>query len=254
MEKTPIYLLGCSFTNMAYNYGHDPSNDFFMKFISDFNIINLSYISRSNFQILEDIKTLPKNSIAIIQWSSLTRPNGIQDYDKDWNKHLNELAQSAEDPLKFLINNFINVVNQANQILNEKQIKSFQYLGWLQWADSEIDSETEQLLKELPIKWFVAPNIIDIYQYNCWEYNHKSLTNKLKTLLGGIPNKWEWKSTKWGGLSEWVRLNIKDPYKRYHAIKSIDGYNDTHPSKYALEEFYKNVILHELNKLINDIK
>lgn len=258
MEKT-VYLLGCSFTQALNRFVNVESGDkdkkitFFGDFYKKYNVTNLAYLSRSNFQILEDIKNLPENCIALIQWSALTRPNGIPDYDKDWNFHLNELAYSNEDPLKFLIQNFIKIVTEANQILNEKNIKSFQYLGWVQWTDSEITDEISVQLESLPITWFSTPTLVDVIKNNCWEYNPPSLTNSIKTLLGGNPDKWEWKSFKWGGMSEWIRLNIKDPYKRYVAIHSKDGYNDPHPSMYATQEFYETVIFPQLNKLIGDI-
>ena len=246
MEKKTIYLLGCSFTDAVKHY----QSEFFKKFRDDYNIINLAYLSRSNFQILEDIKTLPDNSIAVIQWSALSRPNGIPDYEIDWNAELNKIAYSTEDPLKFFINNFINIVTEANNILKTKNIKSFQYIGWVQWADDEIDYKTDKLLNNLPINWFKTPSLIDVIPSNCWEYNPKKLSNIIKSLLGGHKiTQWEWKATKWGGMSEWIRMNIGDMYKRYVAIIENDGYIDSHPSEYAAEQFYKNVILVEINKI-----
>jgi hypothetical protein len=242
-----VYLLGCSFTNQIMSY----EDGFFWRFRKKFKIVNMGYPSRSNFQILEDIKELPNNSIAIIQWSSLTRPNGIPDYDKDWNAELNKIAYSSEDPLKFLINTFIKIVSQANQILNQKNIKSFQYLGWLQWLNSEIDDETESQLNKLPINWFTSPEVIDIMKCNCWEYNPYSISIKLKYPLHG-QERWVWKSTKWGGMSEWIRANVPDVYDRYLAVYEIQGYNDPHPSKYGSELFYKKIIVPALKQLIKE--
>ena len=247
MGKKTVYLLGCSFTDMVKHH----NTPFFEKFRSEFNIINLAYLSRSNFQILEDVKSLPSDSVVFIQWSALTRPDGNPDYEEDWNKELNKLAFSNENPLKFLINNFIKIVSEANKILVEKNIKSFQYIGWVQWNDSELDDDLISKLKNLPINWFSTPKVNDVMPSNCWEYDSKSLVNKIKNLLGGnIPELWEWKSFSYGGMSEWIRFNVKDPYKRYIAIKSRDGYDDSHPSSYASEQFYINVILPELYKMI----
>jgi hypothetical protein len=247
MNKDTVYLLGCSFTDAVKHF----NGEFFRKFKDSYNIINLGYISRSNFQILEDIKTLPKNSIAIIQWSSLSRPNGIPDYDIDWNAELNELAYSSNDPLQFFISNFIKVLTTANSILKEKNIKSFQYIGWVQWTDAEIDYETSKLLNNLNINWFSTPSLIDVIPCNCWECNPNTVSNKIRSLLGFHKNiEWEWKSTKWGGMSEWIRLNVDDMYKRYIAITKRDGYNDAHPTEYASEQFYKNVIVVEIEKML----
>ena len=245
MEKQTIYLLGCSFTDAVKHY----QSEFFKKFRDDYNIINLAYLSRSNFQILEDIKTLPDNSIAVIQWSALSRPNGIPDYEIDWNVELNKMAYSDETPLTFLINNFIKVVSDGNVILNQKNIKTFQYIGWVQWEDAEIEESVSKLLNKLPIKWFKTPKLIDIIPSNCWEYNPKSLNTRIKRLLCNDLNEWQWKSFNWGGMSEWIRLNITNMDNRYVATYKKNGYIDSHPSEYAAEQFYKNVILVEINKI-----
>jgi hypothetical protein len=249
-NDTPVedrtYLLGCSFTNQIMTY----EDGLFWKFRKDFNIVQLGYPSRSNFQILEDIKKLPNNCIAIIQWSSLTRPDGNPDYDKDWNAELNKLAYSMEDPLKFLINNFINIVSQAEIIIKEKNIKTFQYIGWLQWLNTEIDKETEIKLKSLPITWFSTPAILDIIRGNCWEYNsHVTESHQINYSLHG-ENRWLWPETSWGGMSEWIRLNVTDVHKRYLGSYDSSGYIDPHPSRYGSEQFYKNVIIPALKLLI----
>jgi len=246
MDKHKIYLLGCSFTDCIKGF----NNDFFSKFkYDDYDIINLAYISRSNFQILEDIKSIPNNSNVIIQWSALTRPDGITDYEMDWNKELNKLAFSNTDPLKFLIDNFIKIVKTANDILTHKKIKSFQYIGWVQWNDDEIDLTTSNLLNELPINWFKTPVLLDVIPNTCWTYNNKNLNIKLDNPSTEL-DLWQWNVITWGGMSEWIRLNVDDMLKRYIAINQIDGYNDPHPSEYASEQFYKNIILPEISKMI----
>lgn len=248
LPNNNIYLLGCSFTNQIMTF----EKGFFQKFRNDFNIINIGYPSRSNFQILEDIKKLPNDCIAIIQWSSLTRPNKNPDYDKDWNSELNKLAYSTEDPLKFLINNFINIVSQAELIIKEKNMKTFQYIGWLQWLNSEIDKETEIKLGLLPITWFNTPKLLDIIKGNCWEYNSDNILShqiKIKHFLHS-EIRWLWDATSWGGMSEWIRLNITDVHKRYLGSYKPGGYIDPHPSKYGSEQFYKKVIVPALKHLI----
>jgi hypothetical protein len=248
MDKDTVYLLGCSFTEAIKHF----NSDFFIKFRDNYNIINLAYASRSNFQILEDIKSLPNNSIAVIQWSALTRPSGIHNYDIDWNIELNNATQLSSDPLKFLINNFINVVNKANKILKSKNIKTFQYIGWVQWANNELDKTLISLLKELPIHWFFTPDLIDVMPSGCWEYNANSFVLPIKSMLGGRPTKWEWKSSNWGGMSEWIRLNITDMYNRWAALYEVNGYNDAHPTEYASEQFYKSVVLIQIEKMLQN--
>ncbi len=244
MEK--IFLLGCSFTYHVTQFSINLNE----KLSYPTEIVNLGYISRSNFQILEDVKTLPNNSIVIIQWSALTRDNGIIDYEIDWNKDLNEMLENQSDPLRFLINNFINIVTESNEILKEKNIKVFQYIGWQQWADFEIDKELEDKLLTLNINWFKTPKLIDIIPYNCWHYNSKSYVQKIFDLLGH-GKKWQWDSTNWGGMSEWIRLNVNDMEKRY--INPNDNENfDSHPSEFATKFFYDEVIIPNINKILSD--
>lgn len=244
MNKKTIYLLGCSFTDNVRGY----LNEFFTKFKEDYNVINLAYPSRSNFQILEDIKLLPTDSKVIIQWSALTRPSGNPDYDIDWNIELNNLAFSDNDPLNFLINNFIKIVKRSNNILVEKNIKSFQYIGWVQWNDNELDCKIKEELLSLPITWFNTPSLTDVMPVTCWSYDCGTLNSKINQLDNKL-DLWEWYPISWGGMSEWIRFNVNDELKRYKSIRQFDGYDDPHPTEYSSEYFYKSIILPEINKL-----
>lgn len=241
-----VYLLGCSFTYHINNFSINLNE----KLSNPTEVINLGYPSRSNFQILEDVKTLPNNSIAVIQWSALTRPNGMVEYEIDWNKDLNGLLETQSDPLRFLINNFINVVTESNEILKEKNIKVFQYLGWQQWADFEIDKELEDKLLTLNINWFKTPKLDDIISSNCWHYNSKSYVEKIFDFLG-YEKKWQWDSTDWGGMSEWIRLNVNDMEKRYIGGNDNEIF-DPHPSEFAAKFFYDEVIIPNINNLLLD--
>lgn len=238
-----IYLLGCSFTYQINEFSIEIEH----KLKDSAAIINLAFPSRSNFQILEDVKTLPNDSIAIIQWSSLSRPNGMLYYERDWNKDLNEMLKHQSDPLRFLIENFITVVNEANLILKKKNIKHYQYIGWQQWADSEIDSDLNYKLTQLNINWFKTPKLKDVIPANCWHYNTSSYVQRVLNCFK-TEKYWEWDSTNWGGLSEWVRLNVVDEKLRYKGYLDTDF--DSHPTAFATALFYDHVIIPNINLLL----
>jgi hypothetical protein len=240
-----VYLLGCSFTYQINEFSINIENK--LKFPA--SIINLAFPSKSNFQILEDVKKLPKDSIAIIQWSALTRPNGMIGYEKDWNKDLNEMLKHQSDPLRFLIENFITVVNEANIILKKMNVKHYQYIGWQQWADSEIDSDLNYKLNQLNINWFKTPKLKDIISTNCWHYNPNSYVQRVLNFFK-TENYWEWDSTSWGGLSEWVRLNVIDENLRYKGYYNTNF--DSHPSEFATTLFYDQIIIPNINLLLTD--
>jgi hypothetical protein len=228
-----VYLLGCSFTRNVKGF-----NTLWETLTSRYNIINIGESSRSNFQILEDVKKrLPTNCKVVIQWSSLSRPNGILDYEKDWNKPLNDLADKQKDPLTFLIQTFINVVTQTKLILEEKNIESFQYIGWRQWEDSEINTNLHTQLTNLPIHWVSTGELEDCTDTTCWNYNYGRIVPNTKNFL--------WTANKWGGMSEWIRYNVTEFDKRYISKE------DPHPSEYATLLFYKKIIIPEIDKLLN---
>ncbi len=237
-----VYLLGCSFTMNVKGF-----NTLWTTLNNSYTITNLGFSSRSNFQILEDIQNLPSNCKVIIQWSSLTRPTGNPDYEKDWNKPLNDLLDKQKDPLTFLIQTFINVVTQANLILKEKNIQSFQYIGWRQWEDSELNTDLHTQLTNLPIHWFSTPELEDCIDSTCWNYNYGRIVPNIKKYVLFHKKTYKnflWTANKWGGMSEWIRENVTEFDKRYVSKE------DPHPSEYATSLFYKKVIIPEIDNLL----
>lgn len=237
-----MYLLGCSFTGNIPGTAPDLHN----RLINDYGVINLGVASYSNFQIRNTLFDLPDNCNAIIQWTALSRPDGIKHNDIDWNKNLNKALFDKYDPLLYLIEIFIKVVSEAVTILKVKNINAYHYMGWQQWTDKDLTNDLRDKLKDLPINWFPVPETIDIVSQSCWEYNYELFNsiyeeNKTSRMM------WKWYSNIWGGMSEWIRYNIKDPDKRYV------GYNgdifDSHPSNFATTEFYNNIIIPEILKL-----
>lgn len=252
-SEKKVYFLGCSFTDASHSY--QPSFGYIKE---NYNIENLARGSQSNFQILSDVEILEENSIAFVQWSALTRPNMIGDVLPNiWDVDLNREAEKHEDPLVFYINNFIDVVTNANKILEEKNIKSFQYIGWVQWRDSEISVEMEEKLKKLPIHWFSSSAQIDTMGDTCWNVRPKDgfLKPHITSFLQYKYRKtveWEWEPIRWGGMSEWIRGNIEDMDKRWVNTVKTHGNSNPHPSAYAGDVFYEKVIIPKLEELINE--
>lgn len=235
-----LYFTGCSFTlhlDLLYLEAKEHIKN-------NFTYKNFAFSSRSNFQILDDIKLMDPNSVAIIQWSSLTRPNGIVDYEIDYNKDLNEKLEKAENPLHFLIETFIDVVNEATTILEQKNIKYFQYIGWNQWYDRELNDNLRDKLNKLPITWFSSKKTLDLIIDNCWSLSQRGSA----TSESGV---YEWDDIKWGGMSEWIRDNIDDPRLRYISTEKYNHHMDPHPSAYAGDLFYKEVIISKIYELYN---
>jgi hypothetical protein len=233
-----LYLTGCSFTHNL-NGLYLEAREYIE---NNFTYKNFAFGSRSNFQILSDIKEMEANSVAIIQWSALTRPNGMIEYEIDYNKDLNEQLEKAENPLYFLIETFIEVVTEATIILEQKNIKHFQYIGWNQWYDHEINEDLRDKLSKLPITWFTSKKTLDLIIDNCWSLIQRATT----TSEYGI---YEWDDIVWGGMAEWIRDNVSDPRLRYVSTEKYDNFMDPHPSQYAGNLFYTEVIIPRIHEL-----
>lgn len=239
MKDKLLYLTGCSFTDNLDTY-----YDAYSYINNNFTYKSFAYPSRSNFQILDDLKLMKPSSIAIIQWSALTRPNGMVEYDFDYNKDLNEKLEKAENPLHFLIETFIDVVNEATSILEQKNIKYFQYIGWNQWYDHELNDDLRNKLNKLSITWFSSKKTLDLIADNCWSLSQQSSSTSEYGL-------YEWDDIKWGGMSEWIRDNINNPRLRYVSTEKYNNNCDPHPSPYAGDLFYKEVIIPKIHELYN---
>ena len=239
-----MYLIGCSFTENVKT--RNP--DLHKLLVDKYGVVNLGKASMSNFQIRDTLFNLPNNSKAIVQWSALTRPTGIKHNDIDHNLNLNTALVKNNNSLHFLINTFVKVVLNGVEILKAKDIDAYHYLGWMQWSDSEIDDELRIVLESLPINWFKVPKTIDITNQGCWDYDYETY-NCLYNENTSSRMLWEWYPTSWGGMSEWIRYNIKNPDDRYLGFND-EGIFDNHPSITGNLAFYENIIIPEIQKLL----
>jgi hypothetical protein len=227
-----LQLYGCSFTkNINYkklltNFSHDSI------------IKNYANESNSNLKILNTFKeNLIPNSTAIIQWSSLTRPN-------DKNFHI--ISQS-DNPLWDLLDEWYLYLNEARTIANKNNIKLIQYIGWAHWKDIELNDYHRRKLIEFDIDWFSSNETIDIIPANCFQFEDSNNWSSPK-LKNGY---YQWPFLKWGGMAEWIRENIEID-RRYmgYEHKAPTKHFDSHPSSYATDKFVNEFLLPKI-KLIN---
>ena len=227
MKELTIH--GCSFSeNLKCNF-YPGIED---KLSKDFNYANYAINSNSNQGIQESAITAGEDSIAIIQWSALTRK---LEWEKDW-EYLDVISQP--DALFRLLDRWINQVRTTTALLNQRGVKHFQYIGWAQWKDSELTDEYRQYLRALPIHWFESKEQEDLIQSNCWQLNHNP--NEWSDIKDG---KITFPKLEWGGMSEWIRENvdINDRYIGYDN-HSKEKWFDPHPSATAGKQFFEQVI------------
>jgi hypothetical protein len=217
LYKKTVFHYGCSF---AENIGGFSSDLF-----DGFEYINMGKQSSNNKLILETFKkNSTKDSISIIQWSSLTRPGDNNHSDND-------------NILYGLLDEWYVFIENAMEFANENNIKLIQYIGWAIWKDDELNDYHRNKLKSYNINWFSSSSQLDLWPSNCFQFQSPDKWSSIETKEGLF----QWDVLQWGGMSEWIRENI-DIYNRYMG-KNIYGDFDVHPSKVATNEFTKQVLL-----------
>ena len=220
---------GCSFTeniNNGFYIGVEDTLD------KDFDFVNYGRNSNSNQGILETAITVPSKSIAVIQWSALTRRLEWETDEEYENVVYNPNA------IFLFLDKWIQQVKTITTLLEQREVKTFQYIGWAQWKDSELNDEYREKLRELPIHWFESKEQQDLIQANCWQIEENP--SKWSTEKDGVII---YPKLEWGGMSEWIRENI-DIDNRYigYNHQSDSKWFDPHPSAIAGKEFYEQVI------------
>ena len=125
---------------------------------------------------------------------------------------------------------------EAQDRFKENNINFLQYIGWTQFMDSELsDSHRSMISKFKNFTWIETPELKDIIRSNC------TMNIGNKGLIVG-EGEYLWPANNWGGLSEWVRNNIRVDDRYY------DPPIDPHPSFYAFNKFIIEVILPKLKK------
>lgn len=231
-----LNLYGCSFTQ---NIFCGPCHKYIKKISNEISVKNHGKISNSNLKILNSFKeTLLPDSISVIQWSALTRPN-------DSNFSLMETS----NPLWDLLDEWYTFIDTAIELALQNNIKLIQYTGWAHWRDDELNDYHRNKLNSYNIHWFHSKSKLDMIQSNCFQFQLPRLWSSTK-FENGL---YLWPELIWGGMSEWIRENIdiKNRYVGYnHGAPS--KHFDSHPSEYATHQFVKQFLIPKV-KLINNL-
>lgn len=228
-----LFHYGCSFTENLRTFKLDKL------FVDKFIYKNYGLASSSNKHISDTFKeTVQPNSIAIVQWSSLTRP-----FDKNF-----DVLQKSDNPLYDYLEEWYIILNNTKLYAEKNNIKLLQYIGWAQWKDNELNDYHREKLKSFGIYWFESVKQWDIIASNCFQLESPHQWSSLPKKL--FDNEYYlWSGIEWGGMSEWVRSNV-DILNRYRGWTdpSVDN-GDPHPSEYASIQFIKHFLLPELENL-----
>jgi hypothetical protein len=220
-----LHLFGCSFTERVTIMVGE-------LFEGKFECHNHGKNSANNFYILKKFRDVaPKDSICIIQWSSLTRP-----FDENFS-----LVETSDNPLYDLLEQWYIILKEAQRIAKNRNIKLIQFVGWAVWKDEELNDYHREKLRSFDITWFESSPQWDLITSNCFQFQQ--------------PNQWSsnknenglhyWDKMVWGGMSEWIRENvdIKDRYTYVPEHERNGGEEwDPHPSPIGYTHFYNNVI------------
>jgi hypothetical protein len=234
LKKKVLFHYGCSFTDA---FKHDYETISLLK--NNYIYKNYGRPSANNKYILEQFKSKSeKDSICIIQWSSLTRP-----FDDNF-----KIVQTSDNPLFDLLEEWYFLIEDAIDFSIKNNIKLIQYIGWAEWKDDELNDYHREKLKSFGITWFESKQQLDVIASNCFQFQVPAEWSS-KEIFNGLH---KWQELKWGGMSEWVRENVEMD-KRYIGWVTDEISNrafiDPHPSKYANIKFIENFLLKELDKL-----
>lgn len=223
-----LQLFGCSFTERLIMVEEI--------FNGKFNYHNHGHNSASNYYILKKFKELSKeNSICVVQWSSLTRPN-----DENFS-----IVKTSDNPLFDFLEEWYLMIQEVERVAKVRNIKLIQFIGWSVWKDEELNDYHRNKLKSFDIQWFRSSPQWDSITSNCFQFQQ--------------PNQWSsnenenglhyWSELIWGGMSEWVRENVelKDRYTIIPEHQRNGGPEiDPHPSPYAMKRFYEEIIIPQI--------
>jgi|TARA_R110002124_G_scaffold88900_1_gene227686 hypothetical protein len=222
IDKIKVFHYGCSFTQNVGGFASDEFNEF--------EYVNLGKQSSSNKSILDTFKTTYEpNSTAIIQWSSLTRPNDANSI----------LLDTSDNPLYDLLDEWYEFISDAILLSRENNIKLIHYIGWAIWKDSELNEYHRDKLKSYNINWFKSNKQLDLPTSNCYQFQSPDKWSSAETNSDGL---YQWPELIWGGMSEWIRENVNITDRYIGLDHGGDGF-DPHPSEYATIQFVKQVII-----------
>jgi hypothetical protein len=231
--KQKLFHYGCSFTENIRSFKlHN-------LFTDKYDYHNHGLASSGNGLIFDTFKkTAESDSIAILQWSSLTRPR-----DENY-----KILETSDNPLYDYLEEWYGTLSEAREFSNKNNIKLVQYIGWAEWKDSELNDYHRNKLQSFGIHWFKSKKQWDIIASNCFQFEDPyEWSSPPRQLPDG--EYFLWSDIEWGGMSEWIRSNIEihDRYRGW-TDDTVAGttYYDPHPSEYASIQFIKEFLLKTL--------
>jgi hypothetical protein len=222
-----VFHFGCSFTQNFKGFGVE-------SLFKEFDYKNFSEESSGNYKIFKSFKeNIQPNSIAIIQWSSLTRPTE-DNFD---------VVKISDNPLYDLLEFWYRILEEVQRVSKVKNIKVIHYIGWAHWKDKELNDYHRNKLKSFNIIWFSSKKTLDLIESNCFQFQSPTEWSSSEKENGT----YLWDSLEWGGMAEWIRENVEIE-NRYVGYSMGSNHFDVHPSRHATIRFIKEVLLKKLNE------
>jgi hypothetical protein len=252
-----ILIIGCSFSETFDGVLKYPTWVYWLSHYlknENVDIINLSKSGNGNKKISTDVINYLKYNkvdLVLVQWSAFTRVfgNNLQYnndflhlikgskeyYNIDW-EYGDEYFNLLDE--KYIVNSLESIL-ETIQFLNNNNINYKMWFGWQQIYPEQINYLNLNHLIE-PIK--SDPNFLLFYQKEMYDYELEnyglfSKSNYLDTLhkLFGIDKKkYYYPETEWGGMTEYIRMNLEANKYRSNT--------DAHPSELGSKIFFEGVI------------
>lgn len=234
--KQKVFHYGCSFSQNIKGFA-------LLNLFSNYDYSNFAEESLSNSEIYDLFeKNTEPNSIAIIQWSSITRPSDANfPFDDKFN-----LIKETENPLYDLLEDWYVILDKTQKVCSDKNIKLVQYIGWAHWKDSELNDYHRNRLKSFGIDWFTSKQQHDKIQSNCFQFEIPQMWSSKPDEETGL---FLWQNIEWGGISEWIRENV-EMEDRYLGYGNDGQIFDVHPSKKGKEQFIKGFLLPKIDSIV----
>ena len=244
-----ILIVGCSFSE-DINLDNVTSWSYRLRDYlksSDYEVTNLSESGQGNGVISDLVIDYVSNNqidLVLIQWSAFTRIFKIVPTSKHWNKYKNLDWESGDvDKLDLLTfestYNSLNAIINIQEFLNKNNIKYKMWFGWQQVYPEQIEHFQLTHLIDIINE---DENFILFHQKETWDnelknyglFTKSNYATTLLKLFGLSKGENYYPETKWGGMSEYIRMNLNK--NRYISE------TDSHPSSEGHRVFFEGVI------------
>ena len=251
-----ILIVGCSFSE-DINLDNTQSWSYRLRNYlknESIEIVNLSESGQGNGVISDlviDYVTQNKVDFVLIQWSAFTRLYKESPLSKHWNKYKNlDWEESNGSNLDLLT--FESTFNSLNSIIKTKEYlieNGINYKMWFGWQQIYPEQIERFKLKHLTDMILEDENFLLFHQKETWDnelknyglFSKSNYADTLLKLVGLSKGDNYYPETKWGGMSEYIRMNLNKG--RY-----ISEY-DAHPSSEAHRIFFEGVIKPMFNNI-----